>query len=46
MINLKDEGVFSYETDGQGFVISYRYRNSDFDTLRQELRILKETIEQ
>jgi hypothetical protein len=40
------KGSFSYKTDGQGFVTSYGYKDSDFDTLRQELRILKKIIEQ
>jgi hypothetical protein len=46
MLNLRKQGVFSYETNGQGLVTSYRYKDSDFDTLRQELRTLKDTIEQ
>jgi hypothetical protein len=45
MVKMKHEGVFSYTTNEAGRVTFYRYKNSDFDNLRQELRALREAIE-
>jgi hypothetical protein len=45
MTKLKKEGVFSYSTNRRGAITSCRFRNSDFDILRQELAALKAAME-
>jgi RHS repeat-associated protein len=45
MDKLHQEGVFSYTTNKDGSIRSCSYRNSDFDSLRQELKLFKESIE-
>jgi len=45
MDKLHQEGVFSYTTNKVGSIRSCSYRNSDFDSLRQELKLFKESIE-
>ncbi len=44
MVKLRDQGSFSFTTDGTGMLTSYGYKDSDFDNLRQELRIIKSAM--